>query len=373
MKRGAGRQLTKDDPDDEDYHSDDGAGTKEQPRASEEVLKKREIIKVRHRAQPAPSASAAEGASKPTFNFGASAAAPAPVAAPAPAAVNPLLAKFLLKPGQWRCASCDVVNEDEADGKKATKCRACEADRPGHEGKGGASDAAAAPSGGGFTFGSAAPAQDSSSSSSSASVPQFSFGSASSGGGSAGGGFTFGSGTAAAGATSSSFASMAAAGASAGFTFGGDGSGAGAGLVAAAPLSSVEAPKPSVQGEKEASGEEDENTVHKGVAKVYRMHDEKWQECGKGELHVNQADVAGKRSARFVMRADKTHRVVLNAPIPAGLKAVLQNDKFVKFASLDWTQEGAPLSQFLLRFPGKTEATAALSSVEASASFVAGA
>jgi len=60
----------------------------------------------------------------------------------------------------------------------------------------------------------------------------------------------------------------------------------------------------------------------------------RYVECGRGELRLNR-NREGKPFARVLMRADKTHRVVLNSPIIQDMKFNLQDDKYLRFASID--------------------------------------
>lgn len=81
------------------------------------------------------------------------------------------------------------------------------------------------------------------------------------------------------------------------------------------------------------TGEEGEETVYLQRAKLYVNTDKQWKERGVGVFKVNVAytvnDVKGddddeeplpKKSARFIMRADGSHRIVLNSPITRDIK-----------------------------------------------------
>lgn len=88
----------------------------------------------------------------------------------------------------------------------------------------------------------------------------------------------------------------------------------------------------------------------------------KWLQIGEGELHVNLVNQSsGKPKARFVLRADKTQRLVLNSNIFKITPIQLQNDKYIQFKSND-LDGGFVL--FLLKFKSKAEAQDVISAVE---------
>lgn len=78
------------------------------------------------------------------------------------------------------------------------------------------------------------------------------------------------------------------------------------------------------------TGEEEEETVYSCRAKLYAfavLDDDKkeWRERGLGTLRLNvkrlsQDEAEGKPKARFLMRAEGSHRVVLNTPVKKELK-----------------------------------------------------
>lgn len=61
------------------------------------------------------------------------------------------------------------------------------------------------------------------------------------------------------------------------------------------------------------TGEEDEDTLWTGRAKLYSFENQgkSWKERGVGTLKLN-ATKGSPRKARFVLRADGTHRLILN-------------------------------------------------------------
>lgn len=92
------------------------------------------------------------------------------------------------------------------------------------------------------------------------------------------------------------------------------------------------------------TGEEDEVTVAEVLTKIYRFEkDDKgsgWKEGGKGDLRVNKLEGKdGKKSARLIMRTDKTLRVILNVPIFKEMTVERADEKLVKVISV---MEGKP-------------------------------
>lgn len=71
------------------------------------------------------------------------------------------------------------------------------------------------------------------------------------------------------------------------------------------------------------TGEEGETTKWVGRAKLYTMRgegtDKRWQERGVGAFKFNVTEDEPKK-ARFVLRADGTHRLILNAAVPKTMK-----------------------------------------------------
>jgi Ran-binding protein 3 len=67
------------------------------------------------------------------------------------------------------------------------------------------------------------------------------------------------------------------------------------------------------------TGEEGEETLLSGRGKLYRFRDKTWQERGAGPLKLNVTKESPKK-ARLILRADGTHRLLLNAPITKTLR-----------------------------------------------------
>ena len=77
------------------------------------------------------------------------------------------------------------------------------------------------------------------------------------------------------------------------------------------------------------TGEENEMIVFQSRAKLYMSVDKQWKERGVGNFKVNattiendpdQENAPRKKTARFLMRADGSHRIVLNSPIKKEIK-----------------------------------------------------
>ncbi|KAF2748677.1 hypothetical protein M011DRAFT_466453 [Sporormia fimetaria CBS 119925] len=65
------------------------------------------------------------------------------------------------------------------------------------------------------------------------------------------------------------------------------------------------------------TGEENETTIYTARGKLYHFS-EGWKERGAGVFKLNQSNESPKRS-RFILRADGTHRLLLNCPVGKGL------------------------------------------------------
>ena len=99
---------------------------------------------------------------------------------------------------------------------------------------------------------------------------------------------------------------------------------------------------------------------------------DRWVDVGTGELHVNTYRAGGEEGAvkaRLIMRADRTHRLILNTPLLLHLQQsfAMQADRYVRLASVRTAAEdeaaaagaatgGSRLVQYLLRVKGKAEA-----------------
>ncbi|KWU46641.1 hypothetical protein RHOSPDRAFT_31456 [Rhodotorula sp. JG-1b] len=93
------------------------------------------------------------------------------------------------------------------------------------------------------------------------------------------------------------------------------------------------------------TGEEEEETVHQVKCKLYAMSEGQWAERGTGPLRLNQTVAKGdKHTARLVMRADATHRLLLNAPLFHEFSIAVSNEKYVRFTVIEG---GNPISYML--------------------------
>lgn len=86
------------------------------------------------------------------------------------------------------------------------------------------------------------------------------------------------------------------------------------------------------------TGEEDEKTLYQTKAKLYVMEQStgNWKERGTGTMRINTKETAsGVQQTRIVMRADTVFRVILNLPMFEGMKFLIMQDKFVRFAGFE--------------------------------------
>ncbi|GAA5888730.1 hypothetical protein JCM16303_005108 [Sporobolomyces ruberrimus] len=87
------------------------------------------------------------------------------------------------------------------------------------------------------------------------------------------------------------------------------------------------------------TGEEGDKVVHNVRAKLYAMQDENWVERGTGPLKVNLTKREGEKDgARIVMRADATHRLLLNSPLFKEFFIEVSNEKYVRFTIIEGSE-----------------------------------
>ncbi|GAA5882940.1 hypothetical protein JCM3774_001839 [Rhodotorula dairenensis] len=106
-----------------------------------------------------------------------------------------------------------------------------------------------------------------------------------------------------------------------------------------------DATKPVFTEKELVTGEEEEETLHQVKCKLYAMSEGQWAERGTGPLRLNQTAANGdKHGARLVMRADATHRLLLNAPLFHEFSIAVSNEKYVRFTVIEG---GNPISYML--------------------------
>ncbi|KAJ2609865.1 hypothetical protein H4S08_003864 [Coemansia sp. RSA 1365] len=101
--------------------------------------------------------------------------------------------------------------------------------------------------------------------------------------------------------------------------------------------------------------EEDEKCVYATKAKLFELSAEDWKERGSGQFKVNQHKDNSSR-CRLVMRTDQTFRLILNAPLFAGMRLGCER-RFVRLTCVD-PETMAPVT-FALRFASESIAAEA--------------
>ncbi|SGY35526.1 BQ5605_C002g01775 [Microbotryum silenes-dioicae] len=108
------------------------------------------------------------------------------------------------------------------------------------------------------------------------------------------------------------------------------------------------------------TGEEEDELVHSVRSKLFVMHEGAWAERGVGLLRLNRTQgKEDKTGARLVMRADATHRLLLNATLFPSFSIEVNQEKYVRFAVIE---AGEPTS-YMLRLSGPTTANALVKAV----------
>ncbi|GAA5945212.1 hypothetical protein JCM1841_002576 [Sporobolomyces salmonicolor] len=94
------------------------------------------------------------------------------------------------------------------------------------------------------------------------------------------------------------------------------------------------------------TGEEEDELVHQVRAKLFVMHEGNWAERGIGPLKLNKtkAKDGEKGGARIVMRAEATHRLLLNATLFPEFFIEVSNERYVRFTIIEGTD---PISYML--------------------------
>lgn len=322
-------------------------------------------------AKPTASPHSSSTSAAATTSTTTTAAASESMAAPAQNAFS----KFARPADSWECPDCEILNKNDV-----LKCLACGAKNPSSQ----SSEPTAsesAPAAALFNFGAIASSASGSEQASTAPVPIFNFSAAStspdaptfsfgaapastSTSSAAVPTFNFGVGTASGDAFQFGSSSSAL------FTFGNaadtvksdddakpeDAAQLGSTVTFTAPAEIHNTEELFKNAVKEGSGEENDTIRHRVMCRLFIMKGEapRWVESGVGELHVNTRPHQGDIIGRLVLRLDKTHRLVLNAPLFVGMEIALQEEKHVKFGSKDLDGK---FCAFLLRFKSKAEAT----------------
>ena len=92
------------------------------------------------------------------------------------------------------------------------------------------------------------------------------------------------------------------------------------------------------------TGEEDEEMLHSVRSKLYAMVDGAWVERGAGLFKLNGVPNSDTNAARLVMRADATHRLLLNAPLFSKFAIDVFQEKYVRFVVIE---AAGPISYML--------------------------
>ncbi|CAH8386006.1 unnamed protein product [Eruca vesicaria subsp. sativa] len=101
------------------------------------------------------------------------------------------------------------------------------------------------------------------------------------------------------------------------------------------------------------TGEENDKVAFSADSIMFEYLDGGWRERGKGELKVNVSSNGGK--ARLVMRAKGNYRLILNASLYPEMKLASMDKKGITFACVNSVSEGKDgLSTFALKFKDPT-------------------
>ena len=99
------------------------------------------------------------------------------------------------------------------------------------------------------------------------------------------------------------------------------------------------------------SGEEDEDLIFKGRARLYRFRDGEWKERGTGDMKLLRHKTDKK--IRFILRQDKTLKIVANFIIAekplCELKPHQGSDKMFMFIAYDCSDEQPGMEKFVIK------------------------
>ncbi|GAA5834425.1 hypothetical protein JCM9279_004312 [Rhodotorula babjevae] len=145
---------------------------------------------------------------------------------------------------------------------------------------------------------------------------------------------------------------------------GGDGasSSAEAGGASAGASDNADAPERVVYTKQETvTGEEEERLLHSVRCKLYAMSEGQWAERGTGNLKLNETNKDdGNKGARLLMRADATHRLLLNAPLFKAFSIEVHSEKYVRFSVI----EGSTPTSYMLRTGNPAAASTLVQAVQ---------
>ena len=98
------------------------------------------------------------------------------------------------------------------------------------------------------------------------------------------------------------------------------------------------------------TGEEDEDLIFKGRAKLYRFRDSEWKERGTGDMKLLRHKT--NKKIRFILRQDKTLKIVANFIISekplCELKPHQGSEKMFNFMAYDCSEEPV-VEKFVLK------------------------
>ena len=99
------------------------------------------------------------------------------------------------------------------------------------------------------------------------------------------------------------------------------------------------------------TGEEDEDLIFKGRAKLYRFRDSEWKERGTGDMKLLRHKT--NKKIRFILRQDKTLKIVANFIISekplCELKPHQGSDKMFMFLAYDCSDEEPKIEKFVIK------------------------
>ncbi|KPV78508.1 uncharacterized protein RHOBADRAFT_50967 [Rhodotorula graminis WP1] len=139
-------------------------------------------------------------------------------------------------------------------------------------------------------------------------------------------------------------------------------SSADAGGASAGAPNDADAPERVVYTKQETvTGEEEERLLHSVRCKLYAMNEGQWAERGTGNLKLNETNKDdGNKGARLLMRADATHRLLLNAPLFKAFSIEVHSEKYVRFSVI----EGSTPTSYMLRLGNPAAASTLVQAVQ---------